>query len=152
MKHALNNQTWSHCNYNFPFVCHDRLHFLWSRFMSDLEKLRQSCVQLSERLASIDLKGAKFRAPVKPLEQHSTMVLRGLLGDLNLSPLCRDTSASLTADVYFSSLVLCTKKLFSVSCKISSRFFVSKMEKLQHNSSPCNLVRHKVHLSLGLHT
>ena len=39
--------------------------------------------QLSERLVSIDIKGAQLRDPLKSFEHHRTMVSRGFSGALN---------------------------------------------------------------------
>ena len=70
--------------------------FSFSKYVS--EKLRP-CMA---RLASLGIMEASWGPPCNTLDQHSTIVLRGLRGALNGPPLCRKPLASRTADVIFT--------------------------------------------------
>ena len=63
--------------YGYLFVC----------YVVRLVKLQQSGVQLSERLASLGSLGAQLRTLVKPFKHHNNMLLRGLKGAFNWTPI-----------------------------------------------------------------
>ena len=51
------------------------------------EKLQRSGVQLFERLAPLGIVDDQLRGSLKPIQYHGVMVLRGLRGALDWSPI-----------------------------------------------------------------